>query len=181
MQPNDDQCNNEHVTNRVTSGILNDAQLDAKRYKRERAQEKKRFLTSVIAILGIVSLIALISGFCNVTSMVSADKRELARLMASIVFPMSAILTFVFTQSLNLREKLSKSKFTRPIQLIACTRMSQISTATVTLCAVIGLLSIYYYKSSVDILLSVSLYLLPIVFALLVFNVLYFYYTYYER
>jgi hypothetical protein len=183
MQSDDEQYAREHKINEnMPDDVLDDIRDDdAKRYKRELTREKKTFWTSIVILWGLTSFLTLVIGFCKINPLDLVGNRELARLMASIVFPMSAILTFVFTQSLNLHKELSASKFTRPIQLTACARMSQISTATVVLCAITGMISVYYLKSAVDILLSISLYLLPLIFALLIFNVLYFYYTYYER
>jgi len=152
-------------------------------YKKSKIREQRTFMLSVTVVLILTFCFAWLSGFYNVALMALADKKELARLIATVVFPLSGILTFVFTQSINLREKLRKSQFTKPIQLTACTRLSQISTATVILCALAGLLSIYYFKSVSekatvsDMPLVGGLCLLSSIFVLLIFNVVYFYHT----
>jgi len=151
---------------------------DQYRQMKEREKERRRFLFAVIGILAITSILAFVSGFYNVDSMSPNDKKDLAKSIASIVFPMSAILTFVLTQTVVLRGKLEHSKFDRTSQLTACTRLCHTSISTVMLCAVTGALSIYAFKSANDVLLSGSLYFLSLIFALLIFNVLYFYYTY---
>ncbi|MDR2720118.1 MAG: hypothetical protein LBC03_04885 [Nitrososphaerota archaeon] len=133
------------------------------------------YASFVITILIMPFIIAKVTGFCDIGSMCSKDKQELARVVTSIAFPMTAIMTFILTQIINLREKDADPYHSLMALLGANSHIGLISTIAVIECAIAGLLSFQHFKSGGDMWLVIALYLLFSMFTLLVVNTISFY------
>lgn len=123
--------------------------------------------------LAIVLAITLIfAGHFRFDSFASTtDPVELARLMTSIAFPMTAIMIFVSGQSLGLRQKyLNKTDYMAKVYA----KISVTSTVALIGSAITGLLSLQYFKSGGDTLLVIALYLFLSIIVLLIVNTVFF-------
>jgi len=134
--------------------------------------EKHGYLL-LICILVISLFVALRAGFGRIDLTVTSET-DVARLIATIAFPMSGIMLFVLGQSLVLREKYDDVECPISRIVTAYTHMSVISAITLVLSAITGLLSFQYLKSAGDVLLSVSIYFFLSVFILLIVNTTFF-------
>jgi len=125
---------------------------------------------SIIAcILLIVPFVAWISGFGRINPVDVKGNEEVARLITSISFPMTGILLFVLGQSLTYREKYSDEPRVERL-VTAYTYIGVTSGITVVGSAIIGLLSLQYYKSGGNMLLVGALCFLLSILVLLVIN-----------
>ncbi|MCL2642860.1 MAG: hypothetical protein FWD52_05065 [Candidatus Bathyarchaeota archaeon] len=126
----------------------------------------------IIAILVITPIVAWFIGFGRIDTIsfstsLDEKKEELARLLVSISFPMTGVLLFVLGQSLTYREKY-RGKIGRLVT--AYHYIGVISGITVVGSAIIGLLSMQYFKSGGDTLLVSALCLLLSILVLLIIN-----------
>ncbi|MDR0460898.1 MAG: hypothetical protein LBH62_05635 [Nitrososphaerota archaeon] len=140
---------------------------------------EKHTLCILTIVLAMVLVFAVAFDFGRIDT-ITADLSELARLTASITFPMSGILLFVLNQSLDFREKYGvryeKDNVHYPIPRIVNTYtcMGVISAITLVMSAITGLLSFQYFKSGGDMWLTVSLYFFLSVLILLIVNTIFF-------
>ncbi|MDR1993965.1 MAG: hypothetical protein LBQ98_10845 [Nitrososphaerota archaeon] len=141
-------------------------------------QEHKYALFLILAVIisTLILFLAWQGGFCNIDMIkLDTDKQELARLMASVSFPMTGVLTFVLTQALKLHDDYKKSD--RPAikrKSKPYSYMCWASGVTIIGCAITGLFSIQYFKSMVDVWLISALYVLLLILLMFILNILYF-------
>jgi hypothetical protein len=132
-------------------------------------------LMVVVAIL--IPLIALASGFCSIDLMNPLDKKDLARLLATMTFPLTGVMTFVLTKALDLRE--DYNQYSRVVQskVVWYTSVCWASALTIVGCTITGLLSLRYITTGAtsDTLLVGALCLVMSILILLIFNVLLFF------
>jgi len=136
-------------------------------------REGKIFLIFVI-LLSIVMpvLFALMGGFCNINSVSLLDKKELARLLATLTFPLTGVLVFVLTQALTLREKYD-GEIHLP-EVTAYTIMCWVSAFTIVECVITSLFSIQYFKTFCDVWLIIALGFALLILGSLIFSALIF-------
>jgi hypothetical protein len=151
-------------------GDINKVIAKMKKYKKGGS-----FLILAMVLLISAFLFVLYGDFCSIDMMCSSDKKELSRLITSIAFPMTGVLTFVLTQALKLCKDYEKDDRTgikrkaKPYHY-----MCWVSGVTIVGCAVTGLLSMQYFKSTCDIYLISALCLLLSILVVFILNILYF-------
>jgi len=132
-------------------------------------------LMVVVAIL--IPLFALLSGFCNVDALDSLGKENLARLLATMTFPLTGVLLFVLTEALKLRTVYNQPGCEVTPRVIWYTVMCWASALAIVGCATTGILSLRYITTAAtaDVLLVSALCLVLSILILLIFNVLLFF------
>jgi len=127
---------------------------------------------TLIVVLAITLAFAIALGFGRIDTI--SDPVELARLIASISFPMSTILLFVLNQSLDLRGKYSEKRNVLDRIVDTYTKMSVISAATLMGSVITGLCAFQHFKSAGDTWLVIAIYAFLLLLVLLIVNTVFF-------
>lgn len=137
--------------------------------------KKHVYLLFIISVLSLTPIFAWHFGFGDISLIEPLDNRDVARLLATMTFPLTGIMVFVLNQILELLAEYSSGDYPLTHVVTTYTYIGVAAIATVIESAVIGILSFQYFKSGGETLLTIAICLLLPLFVLLIVNTAFFF------